>query len=88
VDFSVFADGIAPGTQPALWNATITATLEDDFSFNGVAIRNGGAQTEFREDNILIGDSYAVVVPEPSTYAAIIGLLALGIVALRRRRQK
>ena len=30
--------------------------------------------------------SYSAVVPEPSTYAAILGALALGFVAYRRRK--
>ena len=48
---------------------------------------DGGAGGNFLIDHIMIGDSWeAVVIPEPSTYAALFGLLALGFLAWRRRR--
>jgi hypothetical protein len=45
------------------------------------------ANNPFVIDNIMVGDSYdAVVVPEPTTFAFLSGLLALGVVYWRRRR--
>lgn len=52
---------------------------------NTLWIRKGGNDGNAFVDQIMIGDSWeAVVVPEPSTYAALLGLLALGFVAWRR----
>ena len=45
-------------------------------------VRLGNAAGEFTIDNVLL----TAPVPEPSTYAAILGLAALGWVACRRRR--
>jgi hypothetical protein len=45
-----------------------------------------GASASVEMDSIVLGTSFdAVVVPEPSTYAALLGLLALGTVMVRRR---
>jgi len=38
------------------------------------------------ESGVSIGSVSVSVIPEPSVYAAAIGLLALGLVAWRRRR--
>jgi hypothetical protein len=55
-------------------------------SITGLSIdMAAGANIEMRSQKV---QSYVdnVVVPEPSTYAALLGLLALGFVAWRRRR--
>jgi hypothetical protein len=55
-------------------------------SITGLSIdMAAGASIEMRSQKV---QSYVdnVVVPEPSTYAALLGLLALGFVAWRRRR--
>lgn len=49
----------------------------------GIAGVGSGNPFRFSFDSIVAG----TVIPEPSTYAAIIGALALGIVAYRRRQQ-
>jgi PEP-CTERM motif len=38
-------------------------------------------------DNIVVSDLVAAPIPEPSSYAALVGAAALGCVALRRRRR-
>lgn len=55
---------------------------------NTLWIRKGGGDGEGFIDHIMIGDSWdAVVIPEPSTYAALFGLAAFGLVLLLRRRK-
>ena len=50
--------------------------------WTGDAISGIGARDEFAIDNIAID---AEVIPEPSTYAIILGAFALGLVVLKRR---
>lgn len=54
--------------------------ITDIVSFGIAGVGNGDA-FRFSFDSIVAGS----VIPEPSTYAAILGLLALGFVAYRRR---
>lgn len=42
--------------------------------------------SQFTLDNIVVTDLNATAIPEPSAFAAILGLGALGLVAARRRR--
>ena len=54
---------------------------------NTLWMRKGGNAGVTDIDQIRIGESWeAVVIPEPTTYAALFGLLAIGFVAWRRRR--
>jgi hypothetical protein len=46
---------------------------------------NLGDNTTIQIDDIMVGDSFGAVVPEPSAYALLFGLGALGVVYLRRR---
>jgi hypothetical protein len=52
---------------------------------NGSATTFGGFWNYFGGDDALIAIT-ATPIPEPSTYAVLAGLLALGLVMLRRRR--
>lgn len=45
-----------------------------------------GANVEFRSQKVQSYVDNFTIVPEPSTYAALLGLLALGFVAWRRRK--
>ena len=58
------------------FSLSIHATnVADDITFSGVG------------NTFDPGDPQLTIVPEPSTYAAVLGLLGLAIVALRRRRR-
>ncbi|MCC5840925.1 MAG: PEP-CTERM sorting domain-containing protein [Opitutales bacterium] len=57
----------------------ITTSLDFELDQVWIGINNRG--TSFDIDNLVV-----TAIPEPSTYAALIGLLALGFVAYRRRR--
>ncbi len=59
------------------FEGTDTLTLQFQFAMGPVANAGGS----FAVDNI-------TVIPEPATYAALIGLLALGLVLLRRRANR
>ena len=75
---------LTPAAETALVSAinadnefsiSIHATnVNDDVTFSGVG------------NTFDPGDPQLTIVPEPSTYAAILGLLGLSLVALRRRR--
>jgi hypothetical protein len=67
------------------WTETLIAHTEagdiSDIQYFGIAGSGTGAVFRISFDNISLA-----AIPEPSTYAAIAGALALGFVALRRRR--
>lgn len=72
-------------TQSAVVNTyTTTVPATSVFKFDTLVIGYGFGETGrgFTIDNVSVA-----VVPEPSTYAALAGLLALGLVAMRRRRR-
>jgi hypothetical protein len=71
--FPVFSgDQSANALETALPAGTITAVGVYHYM-------SAGSITRF--------DNFAVAIPEPSTYAAIVGLLALGLLIHRRRRR-
>lgn len=77
------------GTVPVTFTATTgvasavtTGTADWVYFWNfGNADSTGAYFGEFR-----LGTTYAAVIPEPRTYAALFGLLALGFVIWRRRK--
>lgn len=64
--------------------ATDTVGLFTSFDTFALFLSNGGAVTDYTVDNIFISTTAAI--PEPSTYAALIGAGVLGLAAWRRRR--
>lgn len=96
----VFFGGFAEASTIRVWLNPTSLNKDDNPNFFDNAgnimsigsldtlwIRKGGTAGEAFIDHIMLGDSWdAVVIPEPSTYAALFGLLALGLIAWRRRR--
>jgi hypothetical protein len=80
------ADGSPAWTQIGRSSSTISVAIASGssiyFSWTGDDVAGSGSRDEFALDNISI-----TVVPEPSTYAALFGLLGLGFVLVRRRRK-
>jgi hypothetical protein len=75
IDSSQYSNYIGTGTY------TITVSANQFQSITGV----GGVST-LTTPITLSGSVTVTVVPEPNTYAALFGLAALGLVAIRRRR--
>jgi hypothetical protein len=74
-------ESAAPTPTVATRNMNITA-------LDTLWIRKGGNLGNGFVDMIIVGDTFsAVVIPEPRVYASIAGLLALGVVLIRRRRK-
>ncbi len=73
----------------ALTSASQSIGGSGALGFLGFKLANADAGDSFELDEIRVGTTYADVVtavPEPSTYALIIGVAVLGIAAYRRRR--
>jgi len=74
--FGLFTADAASWTVPASNDFGIINLANSDFPTSGEALIPGSG----------FDGSNGLVVPEPSTYALIAGVLALGLVAYRRRR--
>lgn len=70
---------------------TATTTWVDGGSFNPASLRawqiTGGAPSSTTTFRVSFDTLSVSAVPEPATYAAIIGLASLGFCAVRRRRR-
>ncbi|CAM3032086.1 PEP-CTERM sorting domain-containing protein [Rariglobus hedericola] len=62
---------------------SVTSNSISDFTFNRIILGEGGTAIPFAVDNVLVTQG---TIPEPSTYAALVGLAALGLVAFKRSR--
>lgn len=77
------------GTAPGSTSLTLTST--GDLSFDGISLAGANGEAF---DEIRFGTTFADVtpsgsaVPEPSTYAALLGALSLLGVVIHRRRQR
>lgn len=88
VDFwlnPAFGDSTTPDANTTS-SVGITSVSNLGFAFNNMT-----AAADYRFDSIVIGTTWADVVPaavpEPSAYAAVAGLGVLGLVIVRRRRR-
>lgn len=90
IGYDLFSGSGTGGTTLATYSATTSgATYLTGLTFDGLAI--GARYTSSATTNDITYSSLSVstntisAVPEPSTYAALAGLAALGLVAWRRR---
>lgn len=88
VSMSAFAPGdTVPGTEPVTWDVTQSANITNTQSVMRIDIYDNTAARAVVLDELRFGTTYdAVAVPEPSSFAWIVGASALAGVALRRRR--
>jgi hypothetical protein len=90
LDLNLQLVGQAPVGQNTFWGNDVTS-IDGDFNFFKIAspVPDGvnnftlAADGGMAENMLLVS---MVAVPEPATYAAILGSLALGLVVVRRRR--
>ncbi|MEZ0216672.1 MAG: PEP-CTERM sorting domain-containing protein [Rariglobus sp.] len=78
---SVDGNTISASTTAA--NSPSVPTTVSNFNFTSIVLGQGGTSNDFNIDNVNVT---LEAIPEPSTYAALAGLSALGLVAFQRRR--
>jgi hypothetical protein len=74
---------IAVGAELVIRSGDVTSTIAT-YVEDGLMVASGGTITSVYDD--VAGFTYVSVVPEPSTYALLIGLLAMNFVMVRRRK--
>lgn len=77
LDFSTTIDGVSVTSSSG-------ATSISAFTFNRILVGEGTPVMKYNLDNVNVFITTAI--PEPSTYAAFAGLVALGLVAFKRTR--
>ncbi len=88
VSMTITGDGLAePITASYLDSPNATPGMADmETFFNQIAFQNNSQNSPLSISNLQI-EMGAVPIPEPSAYAALLALAALGIVTVRRYRQ-
>ncbi|MEY4489472.1 MAG: hypothetical protein RIQ79_1980, partial [Verrucomicrobiota bacterium] len=76
----VFTSGASAGTE---FRVFVEFVFTQPFSVFNNRVDFTSVNTGFGGQGITIGTS---TIPEPSSYAALVGLAALGLVTVRRRR--
>ena len=64
--------------------SSVTSNSISDFIFNNIIVGQNASLNDFNIDNVLVTVG---AIPEPSTYAVLAGLAALGLVACKRSRR-
>lgn len=81
------ASGTAEWVSVPKSTGTISLSIPSEstfyLQFQTDDVSGGGSRDEFGIDNLSV-----TVVPEPSTYVAVLGVFALGLVAYRRRKNR
>lgn len=72
------------GSVDANTISAVTSNSISNFTFNSIVLGQGNTINDFNIDNVLVFQS---TIPEPSTYAALTGLAALGLVICKRSRK-
>lgn len=87
VSASAFPSTGSVGAEPTVWDiSTVTTSADHVKNMLSMNVLMQGASGNISFDEFRLGTTYAAVIPEPTTYAALFGLLALGFVAWRRRK--
>lgn len=71
--------------SPDFENVTELASGRTSFTYLGIRLHSQAPDLDFHLAEVALGTSWNAVIPEPSTYAAILGLLVALVVAWRRR---
>lgn len=73
---------------PVTWTSPFNASAISGWNIGGGAASPGLAAFRMSFENLSLSATNGTPIPEPSTYAAIFGALALGFVAYRRRQAR
>ncbi|WP_438481808.1 PEP-CTERM sorting domain-containing protein [Oleiharenicola lentus] len=87
VDFFIFVNGVQSITQIGITQGTFFAYdfTTDILEGQTVDFVLGSSNGTYAADETLVSGTISSAIPEPSTYAVLAGLAALGLVALRKR---
>lgn len=86
--FQTSADEMTSKMNFADGQIAVQRTTSNGGTVSGSWIISGGTANQIRTGQSLIMDLDISVIPEPSTYAAIVGLAVLGVALIRRRSRK
>lgn len=71
------------GSVDANTTSAVTSNSISNFTFTSIVLGQGNTANDFNIDNVLVSQG---AIPEPSVFAALAGLAALGLVMFKRTR--